>query len=134
MTLRTIIFCVIAFIAGGAALYLTLWFLAGRSRRRRRGKSKTAPEKNYGKKKIGTMDIILIVVGIALTVFTIEMIQIFKETGTEPSTLETCVFAALGGECGVMGWIKTNKERYRDRQWQKEDGQKPPEDFPTNNL
>ena len=37
MTLRTTIFCVIAFIAGGAALYLTLWFLAGRSRRRRRG-------------------------------------------------------------------------------------------------
>ena len=132
MTLRTILINVATFIAGGAALYLMLWFLSGRGRSQRRGKRTKQPEP---KKKIGTMDIVLIVVGVALTAFTVEMIRIFRETGTEPSTLETCVFGALGGECGVMGWIKTNKERYRDREWQKEDD-KPPnaEDFPTNNL
>ena len=27
----------------------------------------------------------------------------------------------LAGEAGVMGWIKTRKEKYRDRRWQKED-------------
>ena len=53
--------------------------------------------------------------------FTVTMIVLFVRLGTEPATLETCVFAALGGECGVMGWIKTTKERYRERQWQRED-------------
>ena len=38
-----------------------------------------------------------------------------------PDTLVTCVFAALGGECGAMAWIKTTKERRQDREWQKQD-------------
>ena len=73
------------------------------------------------KKRLGTMDIILVVVGIALTAFTIEMIRTFRATGMVPDTLITCVFATLGGECGVMGWIKTCKLRHEDRTWQKED-------------
>ena len=36
-------------------------------------------------------------------------------------TLCTCVFAACGGECGVMGWIKTTKERQRERSFELED-------------
>ena len=74
-----------------------------------------------GKKKIHTMDVILVVVAVALAAFTLEMIAIFKETGTIPDTLCTCVFAALGGECGAMAWIKTTKERRTDRKWQRED-------------
>ena len=134
MNLRTAITCASAFIAGVAALFLALMLLS------RRGQRRTASKKHSAlpKKKLGTMDVILMIVGVALTAFTIEMIQIFKATGTEPSTLETCVFAALGGECGVMGWIRTNKDRYREREWQQEDA-KPPnvppvDDFPTNNL
>ena len=73
------------------------------------------------KKKIHTMDVILLVVAVALAAFTLEMIAIFKETGTIPDTLCTCVFAALGGECGAMAWIKTSKERRTDRKWQRED-------------
>lgn len=72
-------------------------------------------------KKLKTMDIILVVVALALVTFTLEMIAIFKETGTIPDTLCTCVFAALGGECGAMAWIKTTKERKKDREWQRED-------------
>ena len=72
-------------------------------------------------KKIRTMDVILVVIAIALTAFTLEMIVIFKETGTIPDTLCTCVFAALGGECGAMAWIKTSKERREDRKWNRED-------------
>lgn len=72
-------------------------------------------------KKIRTMDVILVVIAIALTAFTLEMIVIFKETGTIPDTLCTCVFAALGGECGAMAWIKTSKERREDRKWIRED-------------
>ena len=38
-----------------------------------------------------------------------------------PDTLVTCVFAALGGECGAMAWIKTAKERNKERKWEVED-------------
>lgn len=65
------------------------------------------------KSKIGTMDIILIIVGISLLAFTIVMIEIFKQQGAVPDTLITCVFAALASECGIMGWIKTAKEKAR---------------------
>ena len=72
-------------------------------------------------KKIKTMDVILVVIAVALTAFTVEMIIVFKETGMIPETLVTCVFAALGGECGAMAWIKTTKERNREREWELED-------------
>ena len=72
-------------------------------------------------KKIRTMDVILVFIAVALVVFTLEMIAIFKETGTIPDTLCTCVFAALGGECGAMAWIKTTKDRKQDREWIRED-------------
>ena len=60
-----------------------------------------------------TMDIILVVIGVFLLLFTIAMTVVFAVCGAVPDTLITCVFAALGGECGVMGWIKTAKEKHR---------------------
>ncbi|MCD8308870.1 MAG: hypothetical protein LUD19_03365 [Clostridia bacterium] len=81
------------------------------------------PEGEKPKKKIniGTMDIILVIIAVALLAFTIEMIQLYKETCMIPDTLVTCVFASLGGECGAMAWIKTTKERNRERQWEEAD-------------
>lgn len=84
------------------------------------------------------MDLILVIVGVSLLVFTIVMIQLFKVYGTVPDTLITCVFATLGGECGIMGWIKTTKDRNRERKWEQEDKQEakaeaaevPPGDMP----
>ena len=73
------------------------------------------------KKKIGAMDVILVIVGISLLAFTVAMIQIFREYGAVPDTLVTCVFATLGGECGIMGWIKTTKDRNKERKWEQED-------------
>lgn len=67
------------------------------------------------------MNIILIVVAIMLVLFTVKMIAIFEQTGAVPDVLVTCVFAALGGECGIMGWIKTTKDRNQERKWQVED-------------
>jgi len=93
---------------------LRLWL---RRKKRARAKAKAARKPRH----IGTMDIILIIVGVALVAFTIEMILLFRETGMVPDTLITCVFAALGGECGVMGWIKTTKERNKERKWEQED-------------
>lgn len=84
------------------------------------------------------VDLILVIVGVSLLVFTIVMIQLFKVYGTVPDTLITCVFATLGGECGIMGWIKTTKDRNRERKWEQEDKQEakaeaaevPPGDMP----
>lgn len=84
--------------------------------RRKRRKRKSA-----AKKKIKTMDIILVVMAVLLVAFTLKMILVFEQTGSIPDTLCTCVFAALGGECGVMGWIKTTKDKLTERKWQMED-------------
>ncbi|MCM1299959.1 MAG: hypothetical protein NC203_09715 [Firmicutes bacterium] len=79
---------------------------------------------NHEKKnppKWGTMDIILVFTAITLIAFTVVMVWLFAAYGGIPDTLCTCVFAVLGGECGVMGWIKTNKDKIRERKWEKED-------------
>lgn len=73
------------------------------------------------KKPIGTMNIILIIVGIFLLAFTLKMISLFETYGMVPDTLVNCVFVALAGECGIMGWIKTSKEKNKDRRWLLED-------------
>lgn len=73
------------------------------------------------KKRIGTMDLILLLVFICLVIFTVTMIRLFRVYGSVPDTLVTCVFATLGGECGILGWIKTNKDKRQDRRWQRED-------------
>lgn len=75
------------------------------------------------KKKIRTMDIILFVIACFLLVFVGFLLWLYYQTGGIPDTLCTCVFAICGGECGVMGWIKTTKERQRERQYELEDRQ-----------
>ena len=78
---------------------------------------------------LGVMDVILIIVGISLLAFTITMVRIYRECGGVPDTLVSCVFATLGGECGFMGWIKTTKDRNKERRWEQEDkreAQEPP--------
>lgn len=67
-----------------------------------------------------TMDIILIVVGLSVVIFTAIMIWMYLVTGGIPDTLCTCFFVACTGECGFMGWIKTAKTRYQDHEWQLE--------------
>lgn len=71
-----------------------------------------------------TMDLILIIVGIAVVIFTIVMIWLYLLTGAIPDTLCTCFFVACTGECGFMGWIKTAKTRYQDHEWQEQFEQK----------
>lgn len=73
------------------------------------------------KRQIRTMDVILAVIAAFLFLFIVVMVWLYYQTGAIPDTLCTCVFATCGGECGVMGWIKTTKERQRDRQYELED-------------
>lgn len=73
------------------------------------------------KKKIRTMDVVLVIVALFLLVFVIALMWMHYRTGGIPDTLCTCVFAICGGECGIMGWIKTTKERCQDRKNELED-------------
>ena len=38
-----------------------------------------------------------------------------------PETYACAVVAATSGECGICGWIRTNKDKQQDRKWQKQD-------------
>lgn len=67
-----------------------------------------------------TMDLILIIIGILILLFTAIMIWLFLMTGAIPDTLCTCFFVACTGECGFMGWIKTAKTRYQEHQWEED--------------
>lgn len=73
------------------------------------------------KKKVRTMDVVLVAIAVFLLIFVVALVWLYYRTGGIPDTLCTCVFAICGGECGVMGWIKTNKDRYRDRRYELED-------------
>ena len=58
-----------------------------------------------------TMDLILVIIFITLVLFTIVILWMFVMFEAIPDTLVTCVFTALASECGIMGWIKTAKEK-----------------------
>lgn len=68
-----------------------------------------------------TMDVILMIVGISVFIFTAIMVWLYFTTGGIPDTLCTCFFVACTGECGFMGWIKTAKTRYQEREWEEKD-------------
>lgn len=75
------------------------------------------------KKNVRTMDVILLILACFLLVFVSLLLWLYYRTGGIPDTLCTCVFAACGGECGIMGWIKTTKEKQKERQEYLEDRQ-----------
>ena len=70
---------------------------------------------------LNKMDVILVIIGVTLVVFTVRMIKLYEVTGSIPDTLVTAVFTVCGGECGIMGWIKNTNEKKRDRAWKLED-------------
>lgn len=71
--------------------------------------------------KIGTLNLVLILVGAFFVWFNWQMLEIFRAYGTIPETYACAVIAATIGECGICGWIRTNKDRKRERDWEKED-------------
>lgn len=77
--------------------------------------------KHKEKNKVSVMDVVLVIIFITTVIFIITMIRIYDEHESIPDTLCTCYFATIGGECGVMGWIKTTKERKRERRYELED-------------
>ena len=107
---------------GGVAICLTFYIAArlkaAHTARRKRQKGKQAAQPG---KSMGAMDKILIVLGTFLLCFIVAMVVIFIKKDSIPDTLVQCVFGACGLEGGVMGWIKTTKERRQDRRWARQD-------------
>ena len=68
------------------------------------------------KKKAGVMNIALIILLVITLIFTGIMIYLFMQYQAVPDTLINCFFVAATGECGVLGWIKTSKEKYKDKE------------------
>lgn len=71
--------------------------------------------------KVGTLNLILIIVGAFFVWFNWQMLCIYREYASIPETYACAVIAATIGECGICGWIRTNKDKNRDRKWEIED-------------
>lgn len=74
-------------------------------------------------KEIKAMDVALVIVLIITLVFTGVMIWLFIQFQAVPDTLITAFFAVVGGECGVMGWIKTSKEKNKAKNEEKNENE-----------
>lgn len=105
------------------AFYIAARLKAAHAARRKRKKGQQSDQKDGTgtRKGMGAMDRILIVLGVFLLCFIVAMVVIFIKQGSIPDTLVQCVFGACGLEGGVMGWIKTTKERRQDRRWARQD-------------
>lgn len=73
------------------------------------------------KRKIKTLDIVLICVFGYLIYLNWQMLEVFWEFGSAPETAWCALIAALIGECGICGWIKTSKERNRKKREETEE-------------
>ena len=90
---------------------------------RRRKKKEVHPLKKMKEfiGKIGTLNLILILVGAFFVWFNWQLLEIFREYGSIPESYSCAVVAATIGECGICGWIRTNKDRKREHQWEQEE-------------
>lgn len=92
--------------------------MMARGKRERKGIFKKLKERIA---KIGTLNIVLICVGLFFVWFNYQMLEMFKLVGAIPETYACAVIAATIGECGICGWIRTNKDKKQQRDWDKED-------------
>lgn len=108
--MKTAIIAAVA-MAGGAALGFLICHasMAYFHQRIRCLRAQVRADKPKG--KMGIMDKVLILEAVVLIAYTVADLVVFWHTGAEPYTLTGCVFAVCGLENGVMGWIKTNKDK-----------------------
>ena len=86
-------------------------------------------ERKPPKKKMGTMDRILVLEAVFLVAYTVADL-VFKQYGMIPDTLVQCFFVAVTGEAGFMGWIKTNKDKAAEAVGTSGSGTQPPPEEP----
>lgn len=123
--LEKVLLAAASFILGAVVVVIICAAIEAIRRRKRMvvsgGRAGAHTENKKGLKKPKTSTVALIVVAAYILWFTNRMIGLYEVTGAIPDTLVTCVFAICGGECGALGWIRTSKEKYRDRKWGLED-------------
>lgn len=126
--MKSLIVAAAAMVLGTALGFLicgaTVRHLRQRVRTLRR-QTKTGPPK-----KMGVMDKVLIFEAVILIAYTVADLAVFWHTGAEPYTLTGCVFGVCGLENGVMGWIKTNKDKAAEAVGTSGSGTQPPPEEP----
>ena len=105
--MKTLLIAVVAMIGGATLGFFLCWAVHRLARGNHTPARRMAATE---KRKIGTMDKVLVLEAILLISYTVADLIVFWHTGAEPYTLTGCVFAVCGLENGVMGWIKTNKD------------------------
>ena len=103
----TVVVAALAMAAGAALGFLLCRIVWPRLYHPRR----LQPDGGGGKGKMGVMDKVLILEAVILVAYTVAALAVFWHTSAEPSTLTACVFGVCGIENGVMGWIKTSKDK-----------------------
>ena len=118
--------------AAAWAAGVLLGYCAARWAYRRLRKRLRAQQKERKRKKgeMGTMDKILVLEAVFLFSYTVADLVVFWHTGSEPATLTGCVFGVCGLENGVMGWIKTNKDKAAEAVGTSGSGTQPPPEEP----
>lgn len=116
-----------AWAAGALLGYCAARWAYRRLRKRLRAQQK---ERKRKKGKMGTMDKILVLEAVFLFSYTVADLVVFWHTGSEPATLTGCVFGVCGLENGVMGWIKTNKDKAAEAAGTSGSGTQPPPEEP----
>ena len=120
--MKTVLVALVAWVIG-AALGFLLCNAAIKHLRRRVQALKIELRGKRG--KMGTMDKILVLEGVILVTYTVADMVVFWHVGAEPTTLTACVFGVCGLENGVMGWIKTNKDKANTSSGTGQDGGEP---------
>ena len=125
--MKTFIVAAAAWDAGALLGYCAARWAYRRLRKRLRA---LREEQKQVKAKLGTMDKILVLEAVFLVSYTVADLVVFWHTGSEPATLTGCVFGVCGLENGVMGWIKTNKDKAADAAGTSGSGAQPPPEEP----
>ena len=107
---KTVCVAITAWILGAALGF----FLCNATVKRLRRNNRALRERlvsGIPERKMGVMDKVLVLEAVVLITYTIADLVVFWHVGAEPTTLTACVFGVCGLENGVMGWIKTSKDK-----------------------
>ena len=127
--MKTMLLAIASMTLGTVLGFLVCRATARRLRRTTHGQ-RTAQKARDAPKKMGTMDRILVLEAVFLVAYTVADLVVFWHTGSEPATLTGCVFGVCGLENGVMGWIKTNKDKAAEAAGTSGSGTQPPPEEP----
>ena len=127
--MKTVLLAIASMTLGTVLGFLVCRATARRLRRTTHGQ-RTAQKARDAPRKMGVMDKVLIFEAVILIAYTVADLAVFWHTGAEPYTLTGCVFGVCGLENGVMGWIKTNKDKAAEAARTSGNGQKADQEEP----